>query len=1089
MVAFFIHIVETGHFGSRQVLGRIQARRSCVDAYIRMGGFSVFPGRSGQADLPFRPIGSVFRLEGNSIFAVFPLDADSVFAMDHYGRTVFAVDSDGAVFAVSTFLAEHQVIIYIDFIRIGNGAFAFDGGILTVFQDRLSRRDSIFQLAEVDCVTVHCAVSHVGNLLAVRIETVFVDIGLSVNGQAAIRPKIHIFLQLHIELRSIRYNADIVICQVCRGAALDFQFFSQLFVNICAGVSAEVQAFANGVIDVCNICLIGLHAVTDCFQLVFCCRLSMYDCRVVNIPCAVGQFIHCAGACHFDCARLDVPCRSVDGDLAARRNLSAGSVYDDFLVSRAEGYFITQSDGIFFTTGGIGSFCNGYIGVLRFNGRCFCRTGDGRIQLIHIDGICPGRTGRYIGDFLVVRVETVFIDIGLSVNGQAAIRPKIHIFLQLHIELRSIRYNADIVICQVCRGAALDFQLFSQLFVNYRAGVSAEVQAFGNGVVDVCNICLIGLHAVADCFQLVFRGCLSVHDCRVVNIPCAVGQFIHCAGACHFDCARLDVPCRSVDGDLAARRNLSAGSVYDDFLVSRAEGYFITQSDGIFFTTGGIGSFRNGYIGVLRFDGRCLCRTADGRIQLTQVDCITVCRAVSHVGNLLAVRIETVFVDIGLSVNGQAAIRPKIHIFLQLHIELRSIRYNADIVICQVCRGAALDFQLFSQLFVNYRAGVSAEVQAFGNGVVDVCNICCIRILLRFGCDICQGNLFLIAFFVRYGQHHISVAVRFILALASCFRICYQMIIFLCHLGEYFAQVYIDFACVVTFQCQGFAVIGNAAACDIVVFESCHIGGETIRTSQGCRTVAVCLVVCGTACHILVFCFNNTVNIADISRIGRYISAAGYIGDLLVPCVDAGVVDLYVTYSHAVEGRIFAYGYSQLPCGRIIFHTCIVFCRKFKGFSRLDRALIGSCLYLEARFQFFHVRRAGNIIDCDRACRCRRMRLVFHFQIHFAVGYGIIPVCRVRIFNQAEICLRRSRGGNRIRHFLQLVLCRRSAVHDHRILHVPVPVVQTGYIALVVCRIDAHSGGSCRHTVQAGHIFRQFYIQRTVSGYDTDIPV
>ena len=1005
MVAFFIHIVETGHFGSRQVLGRIQARRSCVDAYIRMGGFSIFPGRSGQANLPFRPIGSVFRLEGNSIFAVFPLDADSVFAMDHYGRTVFAVDSDGAVFAVSTFLAEHQVIIYIDFIRIGNGAFAFDGGILTVFQDRLSRRDSIFQLAEVDCVTVRCAVSHVGNLLAVRIETVFVDIGLSVDGQAAVRSQVNIFLQLHVELRSIRYNADIVICQICRGAALDFQLFSQLFVNYRARVSAEVQAFANGVIDVCNICLIGLHAVTDCFQLVFRGRLSMYDCRVVNIPCAVGQFIHCAGACHFDCARLDVPCRSVDGDLAARRNLSAGSVCDDFLVSRAEGYFITQSDGIFFTTGGIGSFCNGYIGVFRFDGRCFCRTGDGRIQLIHIDGICPGRTGRYIGDFLVVRVETVFVDIGLSVNGQAAVSTQVDIFLQLHIELRSIRYNTDIVICQVCRGAAFDFQLFSQLFVNYRARVSAEVQAFANGVIDVCNICLIGLHAVTDCFQLVFRGRLSMYDCRVVNIPCAVGQFIHCAGACHFDCARLDVPCRSVDGDLAARRNLSAGSVCDDFLVSRAEGYFITQSDGIFFTTGGIGSFCNGYIGVFRFDGRCLCRTADGRIQLTQVDCITVCRAVSYIGNLLAVRIETVFIDIGLSVDGQAAVSTQIDIFLQLHVELRSIRYNADIVICQVCRGTALDFQLFSQLFVNICARVSTEVQAFGNGIVNVCNICCIRILLRFGCDICQGNLFLIAFFVRYGQHHISAAVRFVLALASCFRICYQMVIFLCHLGEYFAQVYIDFTCVVTFQCQGFAVIGNAAACDIVVFESRYIGGETIRTGQCSRSVAICLVICSTACHILVFRRHNTVDIADIGRIGRRISAAGYVRDLLVPRVDAGIVDLYVTYSHAVEGRIFAYGYSQLPCGRIVFHTCIVFCREFKGFSRLDRALIGSCLYLEACFQFFHVRRAGNIIDCNRACRCRRMRLVFHFQIHFAVGYGIIPVCRVRIFNQAIVCL------------------------------------------------------------------------------------
>ena len=157
------------------------------------------------------------------------------------------------------------------------------------------------------------------------------------------------------------------------------------------------------------------------------------------------------------------------------------------------------------------------------------------------------------------------------------------------------------------------------------------------------------------------------------------------------------------------------------------------------------------------------------------------------------------------------------------------------------------------------------------------------------------------------------------------------MVIFLCHLGEYFAQVYIDFACVVTFQCQGFAVIGNAAACDIVVFESRYIGGQVVRTGQCSRSVAVCLVVCGAACHILIFCFDNTVDIADISRVRYRISAAGYVRDLLVPRVDAGVVDLYVTYGQAaVRSQVdiffqFVF-YGRYLSGRIFCHGSRCIC-------------------------------------------------------------------------------------------------------------------------------------------------------------------
>ena len=170
------------------------------------------------------------------------------------------------------------------------------------------------------------------------------------------------------------------------------------------------------------------------------------------------------------------------------------------------------------------------------------------------------------------------------------------------------------------------------------------------------------------------------------------------------------------------------------------------------------------------------------------------------------------------------------------------------------------------------------------------------------------------------------------------------MVIFLCHLGEYFAQVYIDFTCVVTFQCQGFAVIGNAAACDIVVFESRYIGGQVVRTGQCSRAVAVCLVGCLTFRYILIFCFDNTVDIADIGRIRRYIAAAGYVRDLLVPRIDAVFINIGISvdgqaavrteihiffqvvfYGRYLSGRIFCHG-SRCICsiGKVDF-TAILY--------------------------------------------------------------------------------------------------------------------------------------------------------------------
>ena len=86
------------------------------------------------------------------------------------------------------------------------------------------------------------------------------------------------------------------------------------------------------------------------------------------------------------------------------------------------GNHIPQPDGIFSTTClSTGSFRNGYIGVFRFDCRRLCRTADGRIQLIHIDGIGSGCAGCHVGNLLIVGIEAAVIDIGLSAYMDAVI--------------------------------------------------------------------------------------------------------------------------------------------------------------------------------------------------------------------------------------------------------------------------------------------------------------------------------------------------------------------------------------------------------------------------------------------------------------------------------------------------------------------------------------------------------------------------------------------------------------------------------------------------------------------------------------------
>ena len=205
------------------------------------------------------------------------------------------------------------------------------------------------------------------------------------------------------------------------------------------------------------------------------------------------------------------------------------------------------------------------------------------------------------------------------------------------------------------------------------------------------------------------------------------------------------------------------------------------------------------------------------------------------------------------------------------------------------------------------------------------------------------------------------------------------MVIFLCHLGEYFAQVYIDFARIIPFQCQGFTVIGNAAACDIVVFESRHIGGKAIRTGQGCRAVTVCLVGCLTFRYILVFRCHNTVDVADIGRVRYYISAAGYIGDLFIPRVDAVFIDIGISVDGqaAVRSQVDIFFqvvfYGRYLSGRIFCHGSRCIC----SIGKVDFTAILHCIHITAVPLY-----------CPGSIRCYR------FQLGHIDGIGIIRAGR-----------------------------------------------------------------------------------------------
>ena len=297
---------------------------------------------------------SVTALDGESVSAVFAIQTDrAVFTVNHHSGTVFTVNSDGAVFAVSAFFTEHQIIIHIDFVRIVSRAIAFHGGIFTVFQDCLSCCNSVFQLTKVDCIRIVSTGRYIGNLLTACVNTILNNLRTVINGQSvSIHNRIagghagqvfQILGQFHIQRTIFGYYANIAIRQFGRiSTAFDIQLFAQFLIDDSCIVTLEAQAFGNGVIDICNISLVGFHAVTDRFQLVFRCRLSVYDCRVVNIPCTVSQFVHCAGTGHFDCSCLDIACRAINGYLISGCNLTGSAVYNNFLIGICtKSYLIT----------------------------------------------------------------------------------------------------------------------------------------------------------------------------------------------------------------------------------------------------------------------------------------------------------------------------------------------------------------------------------------------------------------------------------------------------------------------------------------------------------------------------------------------------------------------------------------------------------------------------------------------------------------------------------------------------------------------------------------------------------------------------
>ena len=113
-------------------------------------------------------------LHGKAIFPVFADHTDgAILTVNSYRRAVCTVDADGSVFTISSFFTKIQIVIDIDLVRIFRCACACNCRIFPIYQFSSILGNFILQLADIHSIRSSSAGSHIVNLVATIIQSLF----------------------------------------------------------------------------------------------------------------------------------------------------------------------------------------------------------------------------------------------------------------------------------------------------------------------------------------------------------------------------------------------------------------------------------------------------------------------------------------------------------------------------------------------------------------------------------------------------------------------------------------------------------------------------------------------------------------------------------------------------------------------------------------------------------------------------------------------------------------------------------------------------------------------------------------------------
>ena len=179
--------------------------------------------------------------------------------------------------------------------------------------------------------------------------------------------------------------------------------------------------------------------------------------------------------------------------------------------------------------------------------------------------------------------------------------------------------------------------------------VAGKVHAF------ICQFRGCVGNLIVHFFKLVFCGRLPAGD--VVRIPGFIGQSVDgSVFPVDFHFSGIDVSCRAVNGDFVSGFDDACCSV-NGYLFGRigSQCDFVAESDSIFRAAGCIGTRRNGYIGILGFDGRMFSSLSGNGIQLVYIDRVCAVDAISNIGDGVSPIVKSVLGQ-GYRISGRAVI-------------------------------------------------------------------------------------------------------------------------------------------------------------------------------------------------------------------------------------------------------------------------------------------------------------------------------------------------------------------------------------------------------------------------------------------------